>query len=84
MDRKTIRLKADKGKGYLYVAAKKLPKASVGEFQKVAEGKYRLCPWCKSCGAAAGSGADRGACRRYIIENHHVYLHGLFVLILNV
>ena len=42
MDRKTIRLKADKGKGYLYVAAKKLPKASVGEFQKVAEGKYRL------------------------------------------
>ena len=42
MDRKTIRLKADKGKGYLYVAAKKLPKASVGEFQKSLRENYRL------------------------------------------
>jgi alpha-L-rhamnosidase len=42
MDRKTIRLKADRGKGYLYVSARKQPRASVGEFQKISEGKYRL------------------------------------------
>lgn len=42
MDCHTVRIKADKGKGYLYLTAKKMPKSSRGIFQKVSEGRYRL------------------------------------------
>jgi alpha-L-rhamnosidase len=42
MDGKTIKVKATEGKGYLYVSAKKMPKASQGTMEKLSDGKYRV------------------------------------------
>jgi alpha-L-rhamnosidase len=42
MDGKTIKVKATEGKGYLYLSAKKMPKASQGTMEKLSDGKYRV------------------------------------------
>ena len=42
MNREQIKVKVTEGKGYLYVLANELPEASVGEFEKAGDGKYRL------------------------------------------
>lgn len=42
MDKKTIKVKATEGKGYVYVTSKKQPKTSVGTVEKLSDGNYRI------------------------------------------
>lgn len=42
MDKKTIRVKADEGKGYLTFTCKRKPKASAGEVEQTGKDTYRL------------------------------------------
>lgn len=42
MDKKTVKIKAESGKGYVYVSSRKEPKSSYGRCEKIADGKYRL------------------------------------------
>lgn len=42
MDKKTIKVKATEGKGYLTFTSKYTPKASIGKIEKTGDGKYRL------------------------------------------
>lgn len=42
MDKKTIKVKATEGKGYLTFTSKRMPKANIGKIEKIGDGKYRL------------------------------------------
>lgn len=42
MDKKTIKVKATQGKGYLYFASKRRPKASTGTIETVSKGRYKV------------------------------------------
>lgn len=42
MDKKTIKVKATEGKGYLTFISKRMPKANIGKIEKIGDGEYRL------------------------------------------
>lgn len=42
MDKRQIKVKADKGCGYVYVSSRKTPKPTAGKVEKIADGRYRI------------------------------------------